>query len=103
LLKAIHDGTYKRLNVMKTIRVIAAVILLACAGAAAYYSYSVNFAPLPLNATSGGPPAGISMPRKGSSAEGESKGGKVSPKGAESAPTRRDKQMPTKGGDEKGH
>jgi len=76
---------------MKTIRVIAVVVLLACAGAAAYYSYSVNFAPPPINATSGGPPAGFSMPRKGSPSEGESKGDKVSPGSSARPPTKREK------------
>jgi len=48
---------------MKAVRTVAALIVLVGAVAAAYYSYSVAFAPPPMHGgAAGGPPAGIKMP-----------------------------------------
>jgi hypothetical protein len=88
---------------MKTIRVIAAIVLLACAGAAAYYSYSAFLAPPPLISTRGGPPAGISMPSMKSSSAGENQGDK-GPQGTHRKSTdQRERADPEKGGDKKQH
>ena len=50
---------------MKSGRLIPVIILLACAVAAAYISYSIAFRPPPMHSASGGPPTGFSMPKMG--------------------------------------
>lgn len=47
---------------MKTVRVIAALVLVIGAAFAAYYSYTTAFAPPPMHSASAGPPPGFSMP-----------------------------------------
>jgi hypothetical protein len=86
---------------MKTIRLIAAVVLLACAGVAAYYSYTKNFAPPPQVSANGGPPAGISMPRMGGPPAGEGKDGKNSHRGQSESAGQAGKKGAEKGGDDK--
>ncbi len=75
---------------MKTLRVLAALVLVVCAILAAYYSYSRTLAPpTGLSPSNAGPPAGIAMPRMGGPpAAGrrkaaEAKGGTPPAKGAE--------------------
>jgi hypothetical protein len=50
---------------MPKARIFAALVLVACAVVAAYYSYSVAFAPPPMDSASSGPPRGIAMPNMG--------------------------------------
>src|SRR4030095_1886233 len=75
--QSLRDGMCGGRTIQKPIRILPSLVLLPCAGAAAYYSYAVNFAPVPLHSTSGGPPAGISMPKMGSTPKGENREGKA--------------------------
>jgi hypothetical protein len=50
---------------MQKTRMIGALILLAIACVAAYYSYSVAFAPPPMHSAANGPPPGASTPKMG--------------------------------------
>ena len=86
---------------MKTLRVIAAAVLAAGAGMAAYYSYKVAFAPPPMHATSSGPPAGISMPKMGGPSPRDSKRSSPASKSSEGATKDAAGSNTEKGGDAK--
>ena len=82
---------------MKSVRVIAAVVLVICAGLAAYFSYKSAFAPPPMHSAAGGPPPGFSMPKMGRSPSGVSNGPAPKPSAAGVKTGHADKTTTTKG------
>ena len=85
-----HRAVYVKEGYMKTVRIIATIVLLICAILAAWFSYSRTLAPPDTSSPSNaGPPPGRSTPKMGGPPSGaaksasETKGGPASTKSAE--------------------